>query len=319
MGLLTYEDALPDFDIRSNSTRKDFVELGFKTTNVHDIDLKYLKGDFDVSGSAFNGGSMDEFITAYIAPGMAYKDVNISYYKIPTHSIDRNNFRERTQWSNYNERDNIYWHQVTLDSGEIEWSRVVRGVDNGIESVESNEDFSSNDFTVSEINSMLRKDGIPESINFSNLRVDYDVDELRDIFSVSDDSNLVDNNQDQMLSGNSVDQLIGKKKRVDEFKLDSSPNFKQPDEIINFWAKEGDSILISQDKFGVSDPSFAISKKKKKLKKLLSKDIEFIYDKKEKEMIFNANLSEPGYGEEGGIFAILSGKTNIKSMTIEFF
>ena len=71
---------------------------------------------------------------------------------------------------------------------------------------------------------MLRKDGIPESINFSNLRVDYDVDELRDIFSVRDDSNLVGNNQDQMLSANSVDQLIGKKKRVDEFKLDSSPN-----------------------------------------------------------------------------------------------
>ena len=103
-GLLIYEDALPDFDLRSNSSRKVFVELGFKTTNVHDIDLKYLKGDFDVSGSAFNGGSMDEFITAYIAPGMAYKDVNISYYKIPTHSIDRNNFSERTQWSNYNER-----------------------------------------------------------------------------------------------------------------------------------------------------------------------------------------------------------------------
>ena len=58
-GLLTYEDGLPDFDLRSNSSRKVFVELGFKTTNVHDIDLKYLKGDFDVSGNAFNGGSMD--------------------------------------------------------------------------------------------------------------------------------------------------------------------------------------------------------------------------------------------------------------------
>ena len=185
MGLLTHEDALPDFDLRSNSSRKVFVELGFKTKNVHDIDLKYLKGDFDVSGSAFDGGSIDEFITAYIAPGMAYKDVNISYHKIPKHSIDRNNFRERIQWSNYNERDNICWHQATLDSGEIEWSRVVRGVDNGIESVESNEDFSSNNFTVSEINSMLRKDGIPESINFSNLRVNYDVDELRDIFPLA--------------------------------------------------------------------------------------------------------------------------------------
>ena len=45
-------------------------------------------------------------------------------------------------------------------------------------------------------------------------------------------------------------------------------------------------------------------KRRRNLKKLLSKDIEFIYDKKEKQLIFNANLSEPGYGEEGGIFAI---------------
>ena len=102
---------------------------------------------------------------------MAFKDVNISCLRIMTDSIDRNNFNERKRLSNYKERANIYWYQKTLGSGEIEWGIVVRQVSNCIESVWSNEDFSSNYLTISEINSMLRKDAIPESINFSNLRV----------------------------------------------------------------------------------------------------------------------------------------------------
>ena len=108
-------------------------------------------------------------------------------------------------------------------------------------------------------------------------------------------------------------------KFADAFTFDSYDVFtkKSADKIIGFDASEGDKIAVSSDAFpglqGISDISFASTKKKKELKQLSKQDYDFVYFEKKGQLYFDGNGIDKNWGssDEGGLFAVLKGKPDL--------
>lgn len=77
------------------------------------------------------------------------------------------------------------------------------------------------------------------------------------------------------------------------------------DRITNF-NPESQSLRIELSSFAGAKPRFKVSSSAKKTKKLLAKNVDFIYDRRSGSMYFNENGKVPGFGD-GGIFALLEG------------
>jgi len=122
-----------------------------------------------------------------------------------------------------------------------------------------------------------------------------------------------------ILATEGIDKLTGQKKSRDVFEFSTPPNIgSQVDSIINFSYKNKDIIQISEEMFGITTGRFSVARKPKLLKKLLSKNIEVVYNQKNGQLILNANGSEPGYGEEGGVFAELVGAPKLIGDSVSF-
>jgi hypothetical protein len=116
-----------------------------------------------------------------------------------------------------------------------------------------------------------------------------------------------------------VDQLTGVAKQRDIFRFSADPGFgAQADSIIKFSSKEKDSLQFSISAFGATTGKFAIAKNTKKLNRLLASDTNFIYNQKSGELIFNANGPEPGFGDNGGVFAVLEGHPKLLGSSVSF-
>ena len=99
--------------------------------------------------------------------------------------------------------------------------------------------------------------------------------------------------------------------------MPSNFNKKSADKITNFNPLV-DTLEIYADSFGVdSSATFATVKNKWKLKKLVNKDFDFLYDQKKDGLYFNENGSDKGFGD-GGIIAILKGAPDLNSVNLEF-
>ena len=95
-------------------------------------------------------------------------------------------------------------------------------------------------------------------------------------------------------------------------------NKKSADKITNF-NPSTDTLEIDTDSFGIdSSATFATAKNKRKLKKLAKKDFDFLYDQKKGGLYFNENGAGKGFGEDGGIIAIIKGAPDLTSSNLEF-
>ena len=116
-----------------------------------------------------------------------------------------------------------------------------------------------------------------------------------------------------------VDNLTGQAKSKDVFLFSGPPEFgSNVDKITNFSAKDKDLLQFTKSAFGVSTGKFAIAKTPKTLNKLLASDANFIYNQKSGELIFNANGTEPGFGDNGGVFAQLVGCPKLLGSSVSF-
>lgn len=116
-----------------------------------------------------------------------------------------------------------------------------------------------------------------------------------------------------------ADKLTGVSKQKDVFQFSAEPGFvSKVDQITNFSAKDKDVLQFSKSAFGVSTSKFTIAKKAKDLKKALATDTNFIYNQKKGELIFNANGAEPGFGDDGGVFALLVGQPKLLGSSVSF-
>ena len=120
-------------------------------------------------------------------------------------------------------------------------------------------------------------------------------------------------------TSDAVDSLTGTSKSKDTFAFGTAPGFgDQKDSITNFSTKDKDVLQFSKSAFGVSTGRFAIAKKAKDLNKVLATDANFVYNQQKGELIFNANGSQPGFGDDGGVFALLVGAPKILGSSVSF-
>jgi hypothetical protein len=116
----------------------------------------------------------------------------------------------------------------------------------------------------------------------------------------------------------SVDTLTGIKKTKDIFKFDADPS-GQVDKVTGFNSKEKDILSISKSAFEIDRGTFAIAKNAKTLAKQLATNVDIVYNRQTGELILNANGAEPGYGADGGVFAVLMGKPVLNLGSVEFY
>ena len=89
--------------------------------------------------------------------------------------------------------------------------------------------------------------------------------------------------------------------------------------MTGFNAKEKDILSISKSAFEIDRGTFAIAKKTKKLAKQLATSVDIVYNLQTGELILNANGAEPGYGDDGGVFAVLVGRPTVGSGSVQFY
>ena len=116
----------------------------------------------------------------------------------------------------------------------------------------------------------------------------------------------------------SVDTLTGIKKVKDIFKFDADPS-GQVDKVTGFNAKEKDILSISKSAFEIDKGTFAVASNAKTLAKQLGTNVDIVYNRQTGELILNANWAEPGYGDDGGVFAVLVGRPNVGSGSVQFY
>ena len=106
-----------------------------------------------------------------------------------------------------------------------------------------------------------------------------------------------------------VDHLTGVANQKDIFRFTAQPGFGlQADSITRFSVKDKDRISLSRRAFGVTTSEFSVATNSKEVNRLLASDVDFIYNQRSGELVFNANGAESGFGDAGGVFAVLVGR-----------
>ena len=93
------------------------------------------------------------------------------------------------------------------------------------------------------------------------------------------------------------------------------------DPITNF-NPSTQKIRIDSDPFGISgdyEVDFRIAKSSKQLKKLQKSDFNLIYNRKDGSLYYNVNREEVGFGDRGGLIAILDPKLPVTAANFEIF
>ena len=116
----------------------------------------------------------------------------------------------------------------------------------------------------------------------------------------------------------SVDTLTGIKKTKDIFKFDADPS-GEVDKVTGFNAKEKDILSISKSAFEIDKGTFAVAKNAKTLAKQLATSVDIVYNRQTGELVLNANGAEPGYGDDGGVFAVMVGRPTVGAGSVQFY
>jgi len=101
----------------------------------------------------------------------------------------------------------------------------------------------------------------------------------------------------------------------------SYKNGSNPDPITDF-NPNTQKIRIDSDPFGISgdyEVDFRIAKSAKQLKKLQKSDFNLIYNHKDGSLYYNVNREEAGFGDRGGLIAVLDPKLPLTGANFEIF
>lgn len=110
-------------------------------------------------------------------------------------------------------------------------------------------------------------------------------------------------------------------KQINTTLTQSYSDKSQIDPITNFDPKF-QRISIDSDPFGISgdyEVDFRITKSSKQLKKLQKSDFNLIYNRKDGSLYYNANREEVGFGDRGGLIAVLNPKLPLTAANFEVF
>ena len=135
----------------------------------------------------------------------------------------------------------------------------------------------------------------------------YDLDLQQAVYS----SSTYTNNTPSTEESKNLIAILEKSFRVTE----------KPDTITNFNPKT-QKIRIDSDPFGISgdyEVDFRIAKSSKQLKKLQKTDFNLIYNRKDGSLYYNVNREEAGFGDRGGLVAILDPKLPLTGANFEIF
>lgn len=323
-GLGPYETVLPEFDLRAIFTKDYIVEFGYSVNNRDDFNVVYIRGDFNVSGGSFQGGVMTDYTWSHVSPNMAYQDISVITYFTGSKDLKRLNYNDRTWHMNYTSGEpTISYHQQYHQDGSVSWTRRAAKQANGTDELVSYEVLQDEAYTVTDISSLMLSDGIPAALNFESLKVNYDLKETRFYFGFNDVFQGFTPKSDKQIAifstADGVDILTGSKNKPDIFSFDGFPEYGDAvDKITNYSKKDKDIIHFSKSAFGLSVGKFAIARNSKKLHKLLASDVNIVYNQKKGELIFNANGPKAGFGDDGGVFALLVGSPKLSGVPMTF-
>ena len=96
----------------------------------------------------------------------------------------------------------------------------------------------------------------------------------------------------------------------DEFRFELADQFgkAKADRITGFTPDDGDKLALSTNAFlGVSEINLVTVSSKRQLKAQQTQPSNVIYFEAKGKLYFDQNETKKGYGEEGGLFAILKG------------
>ena len=100
----------------------------------------------------------------------------------------------------------------------------------------------------------------------------------------------------------------------DEFLFDLEGQFgkKKADRITRFSPSDGDHLALDQDVFqGLNSIELVTVSSKRQLKSQRSQASNLIYFEPKGRLFFDQNGSDPGYGDDGGLFTILKGRPDL--------
>jgi hypothetical protein len=129
---------------------------------------------------------------------------------------------------------------------------------------------------------------------------------------------IVGTKKKDMITGTSSEEILAGMKRknflsggdsTDGFLFNQPKGFgnKHADKITDFDSKEGDSILLDNDLFGLGKKiKFSSYGSRNKVNKAAKSKNDFVYDEKKGLLYFNENRKQKGWGD-GGLFAKLHG------------
>ena len=270
------------------------------------ISVNDYYGTFNYGKGGFTSGILNERILVNVGRNMAYSTTTYNRQMLPSLPVSSSNIVSAYAPSNYPDQEDYLYTLKVLSSG-FEWSRSNR---RGGEPIEK--PITTNDQSLALL--QMNSDGIPsEYAKILPSMTDEEILTISDLYEASESTT----------SGTPIDEgtdtLTGIKKQKDIFSFTDPPEYEsRMDKILNFSSKDGDVIQITLSAYGLSTGRFSIAKNPKKLKKLLAKNIDIIYNQKKGELVFNANKSEPGFGTDGGVFAQLIGAPKLMDSSVLF-
>ena len=237
---------------------------------------------------------------------------------------DINNNRGRELWISNGEADG---HQLLKDINPGAGSSNPRGfhtvgsktyfsADNGVHGEELwvTDGTEAGTYLVSDINEGTG-DSSPRSINDLSGTI---------YFSAKTDQYgrelwRLDDNQKKAVrivsSGAGKKKLRALEGNANEFRFELAGQFgkHQADRITGFDSEEGDQLALGRDVFdGLDDIDLVTVTSKKQLRTQRNNSTALIYFEPKGKLYFNQNGDESGYGDEGGLFAILKGGPDMR-------
>ena len=181
------------------------------------------------------------------------------------------------------------------------------------------ESSGSGNVTIGDIGSIDNTTSIDNSFTIQTTNINLSLAITGD----SDGSEKVEatDGDDLIADGRGRDKLIGGN-GADQFYFSGEEPFKRKtvDKVIDFYASEGDAIVIADEVVGelTEDPTLAIADNKKDLKQLSKEGYDLVYFEDKGDLYVDCNGDSKGFGKksEGGMIADLPNYTILKKSDV---
>jgi len=124
------------------------------------------------------------------------------------------------------------------------------------------------------------------------------------------------------ISGSDVDSAENQAEESGDIILSKAGGKSSVADQITNYNPNTQKIQIDSDPFGISgdyEVDLKIAKSSKQLKKLQKSDFNLIYNRKDGSLYYNVNREQSGFGDRGGLIAILDPKLPLTAANFEIF